>query len=119
MENVYINLVHIFQNIASVTISKTTGTVISASILGTDIPMDQNFYYYNSSNGNNSEFIYRASGAYIFRPQVNSTVTLINAKPKVETFTGMNMYIDYINDDVGVFQLDMNISAYLLVNRIF
>lgn len=84
-----VNLVHAFQNVASVTIDQNTGIVKSVSMLGTDIPMEQSFYYYTSSSGNNTKFEYRASGAYIFRPEINSNLTLINPKPKVETFTGM------------------------------
>ena len=35
---------------------------------GSKIKLEQNFFIYRSMNGNNTAFPYRASGAYIFRP---------------------------------------------------
>uniref|UniRef100_A0A1W7RA88 Alpha-mannosidase n=1 Tax=Hadrurus spadix TaxID=141984 RepID=A0A1W7RA88_9SCOR len=37
-------------------------------INGQKIKVNQSFYWYHGMNGNNSEFKFRASGAYIFRP---------------------------------------------------
>ncbi|XP_022237398.1 lysosomal alpha-mannosidase-like [Limulus polyphemus] len=52
---------------------------------GIKLPVKQSFYWYNGMNGNNSEAKFRASGAYIFRPNGttpypidnNVTVTLV------------------------------------------
>lgn len=103
-----INLLYVFQNVASATIDRTTGIVKSVSMLGTNIPLEQNFYYYKSSGGNNTEFVYRASGAYIFRPEINSNLTLINAKPKVETFSGIFKLIYYVMVIVLLSTANMN-----------
>lgn len=111
-------------NIASVTISETTGIVKSVSMLGTDIPMEQNFYYYKSSGGNNSEFAYRASGAYIFRPEVNSNLTLINPKPKVETFTGAivdevhQTYSDWVSQIIRIYKGEGTIEFNWMIGPI-
>uniref|UniRef100_A0A1B6CDC3 Alpha-mannosidase n=1 Tax=Clastoptera arizonana TaxID=38151 RepID=A0A1B6CDC3_9HEMI len=52
-----------------------------------DIPLEQNFWYYNSFSGNNGEFRNRSSGAYIFRP-TNSDPEIINPLPKIRGFKG-------------------------------
>ena len=118
-----INLLYVFQNVASATIDGTTGIVKSVSMLGTNIPLEQNFYYYKSSGGNNTEFVYRASGAYIFRPEINSNLTLINAKPKVEMFSGIFKLIYYVMVIVLLSTANMNSDSNkqinVIVNRIF
>ncbi|KAF7652581.1 hypothetical protein LDENG_00095180 [Lucifuga dentata] len=69
-----------------VTFDPDTGLLSSLSNLETKqiIKLTQNFYWYNSSDGNNSESIQR-SGAYIFRPN-SSTPFIISATAKTEMF---------------------------------
>lgn len=111
-------------NVASVTIDENKGTVKSVSMLGINLPVDQNFYYYKSSGGNNTEFQYRASGAYIFRPEVNSNLTLINAKPKVETFSGPvvdeihQTYSDWVSQIIRIYKGEGTIEFNWLVGPI-
>jgi hypothetical protein len=45
-----------------------TGLVKTLVQNGEEIPLGQNFYYYEGFNGDNEEFEHRSSGAYIFRP---------------------------------------------------
>lgn len=63
-----------------------------------DIPLSQNFYYYEAALGNNEEFKNRSSGAYIFRP--NSTLQLINATPEITIIRG-----DLVDEVHQVFSL--------------
>lgn len=51
-----------------------------------EIPLTQNFYYYEAALGNNEEFKNRSSGAYIFRP--NSTLRVINPRPEIHITRG-------------------------------
>lgn len=111
-------------NVASATIDGTTGIVKSVSMLGTNIPLEQNFYYYKSSGGNNTEFVYRASGAYIFRPEINSNLTLINAKPKVEMFSGEivdeihQTYSDWVSQIVRIYKGEGTIEFNWMIGPI-
>ncbi|XP_015929798.1 lysosomal alpha-mannosidase isoform X1 [Parasteatoda tepidariorum] len=41
-----------------------------------NLTVNQSFYWYRGMNGNNSQFEYRASGAYIFRPNGTSPISL-------------------------------------------
>lgn len=43
---------------------------------GTNLTITQSFYWYRAMNGNNSDFDFRASGAYIFRPNGTSPISL-------------------------------------------
>lgn len=45
---------------------------------GSNLTVNQSYYWYQGMNGNNSEFQYRASGAYIFRPNGTSPISLGN-----------------------------------------
>uniref|UniRef100_A0A131YE74 Alpha-mannosidase n=1 Tax=Rhipicephalus appendiculatus TaxID=34631 RepID=A0A131YE74_RHIAP len=54
--------------LTSATIDCTTGLLRAISYNGTTIPVKQSFYWYTGYPGNNTMFVYRASGAYIFRP---------------------------------------------------
>ena len=55
-------------------------------INGIQFPIGQDFFYYEATRGNNSDFEHRASGAYIFRPNgtnavmINSSVTSVMYK---------------------------------------
>ncbi|GJQ67661.1 hypothetical protein Trydic_g16491 [Trypoxylus dichotomus] len=50
------------------TIDEETGLLSSITLNGDTLEVSQNFMFYNGANGSNTEDIYRASGAYIFRP---------------------------------------------------
>lgn len=43
---------------------------------GTNLTVNQSFYWYRAMNGNNSQFDFRASGAYIFRPNGTSPISV-------------------------------------------
>uniref|UniRef100_A0A8C7Q7Y7 Alpha-mannosidase n=1 Tax=Oncorhynchus mykiss TaxID=8022 RepID=A0A8C7Q7Y7_ONCMY len=68
-----------------VTFDPETGLLSSLSNLETQqtVKLSQNFYWYNASDGNNSESI-QMSGAYIFRPNT-STPFIISKTAKIET----------------------------------
>lgn len=52
----------------SAIIDCTSGLLRAISYNGTTIPVKQSFYWYTAFPGNNTMFVNRASGAYIFRP---------------------------------------------------
>lgn len=54
-------------------IDSVTGLVKSISRGNLTLPLKQNFYYYKGMSGNNSIFSWRASGAYIFRPNTSAS----------------------------------------------
>ncbi|XP_049516029.1 lysosomal alpha-mannosidase-like isoform X2 [Dermacentor silvarum] len=56
-------------NVASAFINCESGLLSAISWKGTTIRVNQSFYWYLGHPGNNSQFQYRASGAYIFRPE--------------------------------------------------
>ncbi|KAJ9584475.1 hypothetical protein L9F63_021169 [Diploptera punctata] len=64
-----------------------TGKLKSMRLDGVEFPVGQDFYYYKGCEGNNSEAIYRASGAYIFRPNGTEPIK-INSSPKTVTYKG-------------------------------
>ncbi|XP_008314774.2 lysosomal alpha-mannosidase [Cynoglossus semilaevis] len=68
-----------------VTFDPETGLLSSLSNLETkqSIKLRQNFYWYNASDGNNSDSI-QPSGAYIFRPN-SSTPFTVSPRAKTET----------------------------------
>eukprot|EP00063_Salmo_salar_P065684 XP_014040519.1 PREDICTED: lysosomal alpha-mannosidase [Salmo salar] len=68
-----------------VTFDPETGLLSSLSNLETQqtVKLSQNFYWYNASDGNNSDSI-QMSGAYIFRPNT-STPFIISKTAKIET----------------------------------
>lgn len=53
----------------SVTINCTSGLLTAIRSGSHTVPVKQSFYWYEGMKGNNTEFQYRASGAYIFRPK--------------------------------------------------
>ncbi|KAK8768601.1 hypothetical protein V5799_014933, partial [Amblyomma americanum] len=55
--------------VTSATIDCTTGLLSAISWKETTVSVNQSFYWYEGHAGNNSQFRFRASGAYIFRPE--------------------------------------------------
>lgn len=51
-----------------------------------DVPVDVEMLYYKGHRGNNSEFEFRASGAYIFRPDGDTAISL--GSPTETTISG-------------------------------
>lgn len=58
---------------------------------GFNLTVNQSFYWYRGMNGNNSEFQFRASGAYIFRPNGTEPLPL-----------GDNVTLTYVNVSVCI-----------------
>ncbi|KAG8181687.1 hypothetical protein JTE90_014820 [Oedothorax gibbosus] len=56
---------------------------------GSNLTINQSFYWYQGMSGNNREFQYRASGAYIFRPNGTSPIPL-----------GNNVTVTFVNGSV-------------------
>jgi lysosomal alpha-mannosidase len=57
-----------------------------------DIALVQNFFYYPGMSGNNSKFEFRASGAYIFRPNGSEPLS-IGSPSKFTVFKGRWSYL--------------------------
>lgn len=61
---------------------------------GSNLTVNQSFYWYQGMNGNNTEFDFRASGAYIFRP--NGTTPLPLGDNVTLVFINVSIFIAYI-----------------------
>ncbi|XP_049791934.1 lysosomal alpha-mannosidase-like [Schistocerca nitens] len=57
-------------------LNDTQGTVKSIVINGTEIALNQSFYFYKGWIGNNAESYNRSSGAYLFRPNGSDALTV-------------------------------------------
>ncbi|CAL8087779.1 unnamed protein product [Orchesella dallaii] len=57
-----------------IVLSKTTGFLKTVTQGSLELPVKQNFYYYLGMAGNNSKFAWRASGAYVLRPNTTNSV---------------------------------------------
>ncbi|XP_063233903.1 lysosomal alpha-mannosidase-like [Bacillus rossius redtenbacheri] len=67
---------HIGNQNVTVDIDETTGLVSNISYNNIQIPLSQDFLYYVGAVGNNSRAAYRASGAYIFRPNSSEPLNI-------------------------------------------
>ncbi|ODN03792.1 Lysosomal alpha-mannosidase, partial [Orchesella cincta] len=56
-----------------VVLNKTTGFLKTVKQGSLELPVNQNFYYYLGMAGNNSKFAWRASGAYVLRPNTTKS----------------------------------------------
>lgn len=54
---------------------------------GKTIPLEQNFFYYRGTVGNNARVENRSSGAYIFRPN-GTDIYKVTQKPSYQIFKG-------------------------------
>lgn len=70
-----------------VKIDADTGLVSEVTMNGKSIPLEQNFFYYNGTVGNNRESKNRSSGAYIFRPN-GTEAYRVAQKATFKLFTG-------------------------------
>lgn len=62
----------IFQGV-KIVLDGDTGLLKTIARGSVELPLKQNFYYYVGMAGNNSEFRWRASGAYVFRPNTSES----------------------------------------------
>jgi lysosomal alpha-mannosidase len=67
-------------------LDKETGHLSAIEVNGLKQSVDQSFYYYEGSAGDNEEAKNRSSGAYIFRPA--SDAIKVAKQAKVVTFKG-------------------------------
>lgn len=68
--------------------SKTEGILKSITTKnGINLAVNQSYYWYRAMNGNNSEFRFRASGAYIFRPN-GTDPHILNANVSYQSYVG-------------------------------
>jgi len=70
----------------AVSVNEETGHLSEVVIDGLKQALDQSFYYYEGSVGDNEEAKNRSSGAYIFRPSGDAIKTAKQAK--VVTYKG-------------------------------
>ncbi|KRT80854.1 glycoside hydrolase, partial [Oryctes borbonicus] len=74
------------------TIDERTGLLSSVTLNGDRLEVSQNFMFYNGANGSNTQEVYRASGAYIFRPA--------NVTPAALSLSNTVTYTSYSTDFV-------------------
>ncbi|XP_035227790.1 lysosomal alpha-mannosidase-like isoform X2 [Stegodyphus dumicola] len=90
---------------------------------GSNITVNQSFYWYRGMNGNNSEFQFRASGAYIFRPNGteplplgnNVDITLINGSLVQEIH---QIFTPWLSQIVRLYKGSENVEMKWLVGPI-
>nr|CAD7429116.1 unnamed protein product [Timema monikensis] len=63
-------------DLISVSIDGSNGRVKSITNNGIEIPVQQEFLYYEGVQGNNAEVLNRSSGAYIFRPISSEPISI-------------------------------------------
>lgn len=92
-------------NFISVFVDSKTGLLKRLQLAdGTNLTVNQSFYWYRGMNGDNSDFNKRASGAYIFRPNGtepialgnNVTVTLVNGSLVQEIHQVFNPWLSQV-----------------------
>lgn len=83
-----------------VEIDSSTGKLKSITVSSKKLEVTQELMYYNGAKGNNTEFEFRASGAYIFRPSPDSPVALPFTEV-VKTTTYKGYYVDEVHQQFG------------------
>ena len=73
----------------SVEIDDATGLIKAVTVNGKTTPLKQEFLWYASKNGDNSQADKRASGAYIFRPDVNAPNPIPNTGITTTQYSGI------------------------------
>ncbi|CAH0546840.1 unnamed protein product [Brassicogethes aeneus] len=92
-------------------IDKETGFIVRASLNNVEIPLSQEFLYYEGFVGNNEVFANRSSGAYIFRPRSNVALKATQ-KAKVQVYIGPlvgevhQIFNEYISQIIRVYATD-------------
>jgi lysosomal alpha-mannosidase len=76
----------LFQRGVEVSVDEETGQISEVVFNGLKQALDQSFYYYEGSVGDNEEAKNRSSGAYIFRPA--SEAIKVAKQAKVITYKG-------------------------------
>ncbi|CAH1973774.1 unnamed protein product [Acanthoscelides obtectus] len=103
-------------------IDRSTGLISHIYMNGRDIPLDQNFLYYEGYVGNNEIFPNRSSGAYIFRPTGAAQVASDSAKVTIFKGSLVNevhqVFNDWISQIVRVYADESYIEFDWLVGPI-
>ncbi|KAF2897558.1 hypothetical protein ILUMI_08618 [Ignelater luminosus] len=71
----------------NIEIDQNTGLISKVTMNGKTIPLEQNFFYYRGTVGNNARPENRSSGAYIFRPN-GTDIYKISWKSSYQIFKG-------------------------------
>lgn len=75
----------------SLVVSKETGSIVTVNILNKkEIPLEQQFYWYNGNKGNFTTT--SGSGVYAFNPLNNSALPLNLGRKNVTVFKGMDKF---------------------------
>lgn len=104
-------------------LSDTQGTVKSIVINGTEIALNQNFYFYKGWRGNNAEAFNRSSGAYIFRPN-GSDATVVSETATVKVYKGdlveeiHQTFNEWVSQVIRVYKDEKHIEFEWLVGPI-
>ncbi|XP_049776423.1 lysosomal alpha-mannosidase-like [Schistocerca cancellata] len=117
------NATYIGNNYLQVILHETQGTVKSVIINGTELPLSQNFYYYEGWAGTNAGPDMRSSGAYIFRP-VGSEATMVSGTATVKIYKGdvveevHQTFSDWISQVIRIYKTEKHIEFEWLVGPI-
>ncbi|XP_047001000.1 lysosomal alpha-mannosidase-like [Schistocerca americana] len=117
------NAAYIGNNYLQVILHETQGTVKSVIINGTELPLSQNFYYYEGWAGTNAGPDERSSGAYIFRP-VGSEATMVSGTATVKIYKGdvveevHQTFSDWISQVIRIYKTEKHIEFEWLVGPI-
>ncbi|XP_049857093.1 lysosomal alpha-mannosidase-like [Schistocerca gregaria] len=117
------NATSIGNNYLQVILHETQGTVKSVIINGTELPLSQNFYYYEGWAGTNAGTDDRSSGAYIFRP-IGSEATVVSGIATVKIYKGdlveevHQTLSDWISQVIRVYKTEKHIEFEWLVGPV-
>lgn len=112
-----------FQDQTKLVFNNKEGRLTDIIINGQVKSLEHTFGYYEGHPGNNSEFRFRASGAYIFRP-TEQTPKLMNSRPKSTVFKGPlsievhQEFNEYISQVVRMYHGSMDPELEFLVGPI-
>lgn len=100
------------------------GLVTSIKVNNVESALKQNFYYYEGAKGDNSNFDNRASGAYIFRPAVDTEIHELSEVATTEIVRGNlvdeihQIFNEWISQVIRIYKDDNHIEFEWLVGPI-
>lgn len=104
-------------------LDEDSGLISHMKINGADIPIRQDFLWYQGSAGNNREFKNRSSGAYIFRPN-GTEASRVSSQVKTKVFKGPlskeihQVFNDWVSQVIRLYEQESYIEFEWLVGPI-
>ncbi|CRK86319.1 CLUMA_CG000160, isoform A [Clunio marinus] len=102
----------------------SNGLVSEIIVDGVSSKLSQNFIYYKGANMNNEIFANRSSGAYIFRPEIDSVPVVVSEVIKIEVHKGEivdevhQIFNEWISQVVRIYKTSKYVEFEWLVGPI-